>query len=64
MLSRSGMGGGNLMGTIRHTLSPQLSGEVSVMMDTDKMIFILLLVDYYFIKTKDMFIKNILFTLF
>ncbi|KAG0744655.1 hypothetical protein G6F57_009539 [Rhizopus arrhizus] len=29
MLSRSGMGGGNLMGTIRHTLSPQLSGELT-----------------------------------
>lgn len=28
MLSRGGMGGGNLMGTIRHTVSPKLSGEV------------------------------------
>ncbi|PHZ09606.1 DnaJ-domain-containing protein [Rhizopus microsporus ATCC 52813] len=27
MLSRGGMGGGNLMGTIRHTVSPKLSGE-------------------------------------
>ncbi|KAI9261706.1 hypothetical protein BY458DRAFT_251653 [Sporodiniella umbellata] len=29
MLSRSGMGGGNLMGTIRHTVSPQLTGELT-----------------------------------
>lgn len=29
MLSRNGMGGGNLMGTIRHTVSPKLWGEVS-----------------------------------
>lgn len=29
MLSRGGVGGGNIMGTIRHTFSPKLSGEVS-----------------------------------
>ncbi|KAJ8651470.1 hypothetical protein O0I10_012969 [Lichtheimia ornata] len=29
MLSRNGMGGGNLMGTIRHTVSPKLWGELS-----------------------------------
>lgn len=28
MVSRSGMGGGNVLGTIRHTVSPKLWGEV------------------------------------
>jgi hypothetical protein len=30
MVSRSGMGGGNVLGTIRHTVSPKLSGEASI----------------------------------
>ncbi|KAG0168455.1 hypothetical protein DFQ28_011747 [Apophysomyces sp. BC1034] len=29
MVSSSGTGGGNIMGTVRHTLSPKLSGEIS-----------------------------------
>lgn len=29
MVSRSGMGGGNVLGTVRHTVSPKLWGEVS-----------------------------------
>ncbi|KAI8646159.1 hypothetical protein BD408DRAFT_337490 [Parasitella parasitica] len=29
MVSRSGMGGGNVLGTIRHTISPKLWGEIT-----------------------------------
>lgn len=31
MVSRSGMGGGNILGTVRHTVSPKLWGEVSIL---------------------------------
>ncbi|CAO3677610.1 unnamed protein product [Rhizopus stolonifer] len=54
MLSRSGSGGGNLMGTIRHTLSPQLSGELTATLLNPR---ILSLKTYYSISS-DSFINT------
>lgn len=77
MVSRSGMGGGNVMGTIRHTVSPKLWGEVRgrgkgsssssstlniMMVPMSLTKFVHHLIDYcYIAQAKNAFIKNLLF---
>ncbi|KAI8974740.1 hypothetical protein BDB01DRAFT_853779 [Pilobolus umbonatus] len=54
MISRSGMGGGNVMGTIRHTVSPKLWGEISATLLKPR---IMTMKTYYSIST-DSFINT------
>ncbi|GAA5803597.1 hypothetical protein EDC94DRAFT_610938 [Helicostylum pulchrum] len=54
MVSRSGMGGGNVLGTIRHTVSPKLWGEVTATLLKPRM---LTLKTYYSLST-DSFVNT------
>ncbi|KAI8890072.1 DnaJ-domain-containing protein [Backusella circina FSU 941] len=54
MVSRSGMGGGNVLGTIRHTVSPKLSGELTATLLKPRMI---LFKSYYSI-SNDSFVNT------
>lgn len=62
MVTRSGMGGGNVLGTIRHTVSPKLWGEVNrYTYDIFKKYLPYKIGHCYFIKTKNVNIEVILY---